>query len=147
MREDFGDGADLLRSAAQGDAEAQSKLLGRYRSPLKKMVRLRLSRRLGGRIDDADVVEDALQAASRRLPEYMANPQPPFFLWLRRIAADMLQEVHQRNLGAQARDAERHQISLLRGALPAADAGALAAQLLGRPIAPSEAAAKAEMRL
>ena len=37
---------ELLNSAAQGDEKALSRLFARYRSRLKKMVRLRLNRRL-----------------------------------------------------------------------------------------------------
>lgn len=144
--EDFNDTTDLLRSAVQGDEQARRQLFDRYRSRLKKMVRLRLNRRLQGRLDDSNIVQDAMLAASRRLPEYLANPQSPFFLWLRRITGDKLLETHRRHLGAPLGDAER-EISLHRGALPAAHSKSLAAQLLGRLPSPSQAAVKAEMRL
>lgn len=145
MPDEFDD-ARLLSRAAQGDAGALSQLLERHRSRLKKMVRLRLNRRLQGRVDDSDIVQEALLTAARRLPEYLANPQAPFFLWLRRLTGDKLLETHRTHLGTQARDAER-EISLHRGALPAANSLSLAAQLLGRLTSPSQAALKAEMRL
>ena len=126
--------------------KALSQLLERHRSRLKKMVRLRLNRRLQGRVDDSDIVQDALLTATRRLPEYLANPQAPFFLWLRRLTGDKLLETHRTHLGTQARDAER-EISLHHGALPAANSLSLAAQLLGRLTSPSQAALKAELRL
>jgi RNA polymerase sigma-70 factor (ECF subfamily) len=146
MLDDFDDIENLLRCAAQGDAQAQAELFERYRPRLKKMVRLRLNRRLQGRIDDSDIVQDALLTASRRFPEYATNPQAPFFLWLRRITADKLLEIHRNHLKTQARDAER-EISLHRGALPPATSMSLAAQLVGRLTSPSQAAVKAEMRL
>jgi RNA polymerase sigma-70 factor (ECF subfamily) len=51
---------DLLRRASDGDQEALRALLERYRDRLKRMVHLRLSRRLAGRIDDSDVVQETL---------------------------------------------------------------------------------------
>jgi RNA polymerase sigma-70 factor (ECF subfamily) len=51
--------------------------------------------------------------------------------------------VHRQHLGAEMRDVAR-EVSLYRGALPAATSAALAAQLLGRDTRPSEAAVRAE---
>jgi len=84
----------LVQRAAQGDQQALTELFDHYRSRLKKMVRLRLNRRLQGRGDDPDVLQDAYLEAARRLPDNIADPQAPFFLWLRRIASDKLLEVH-----------------------------------------------------
>jgi RNA polymerase sigma-70 factor (ECF subfamily) len=145
MRHDSDDSA-LLSGAAQGDQQAISQLFDRYRARLKKMVRLRLNRRLQGRVDDSDVLQDAFLEAARRLPTYLAAPQAPFFLWLRRITGDKLLEIHRTHLGTQARDAGR-EVSLHRGALPAANSMSLAAQLLGQLTSPSQAALKAEMRI
>ena len=137
---------DLLRRAAQGEQQALTDLFDRYRSRLKKMVGLRLNRRLQGRVDDSDILQDAYLEAARRLPDYLDDPQAPFFLWLRRIVGDKLLEIHRNHLGAQKRDAEL-EISLHRGALPAANSISLAAQLLGRLTSPSQAAVKAETRI
>ena len=51
-----------------------------------------------------------------------------------------------RHLGAKLRDAAQ-EVSLHRGAMPAASSASLAAQLLGRLTSPSQAAIKAEARL
>jgi len=146
MREESGELDELLRGAAAGDEQALAGLFERYRSRLKKMVRLRLNRRLQGRVDDSDILQDACLEAARRLPDYLADPQAPFFLWLRRITGDKLLEVHRTHLGTQMRDADR-EVSLHRGALPAANSMSLAAQLLGRLTSPSQGAIKAEMRI
>jgi len=146
MREESGELDELLRGAATGDEQALAGLFERYRSRLKKMVRLRLNRRLQGRVDDSDILQDACLEAARRLPDYLADPQAPFFLGLRRITGDKLLEVHRTHLGTQMRDADR-EVSLHRGALPAANSMSLAAQLLGRLTSPSQGAIKAEMRI
>lgn len=137
---------DLINQAASGDQRALNQLFALYRARLKKMVRLRLNRRLQGRVDDSDILQDTYLEAARRLPDYLQNPRAPFFLWLRRIAGDKLLEIHRTHLGTQMRDVER-EISLHRGALPTANSVSLAAQLLGRLTSPSQAAVKAEMRV
>jgi RNA polymerase sigma-70 factor (ECF subfamily) len=137
---------DLLRRAAGGDEEALRALFSRYRDRIKRTVHLRLSRRLAGRIDDSDVVQETLLDASRRLGEYLKDPQTSFFLWLRNVAALKLAEVHRHHLGTQLHDADR-EVTLHRGGLPMVDSVSLAAQLLGKLTAPSQAAIKAETRL
>jgi len=137
---------DLLRRAAGGDGPACDALFARYRDRLKRMVHLRLSRRLQGRVDDSDVLQEAYLEAARKLPEYAADPKLPVFLWLRHLTGLKLSEVHRRHLGTQLRDADR-EVTLHRGGLPEADSASLAAQLLGTITTPSEAAVKAERRL
>lgn len=146
MRDESADLDGLLERAARGDDQALSLLFELYRPRLKKMVRLRLNRRLQGRVDDSDVLQDAFLDATRRLQEYLDDPQAPFFLWLRRITGDKLLEIHRTHLGTLMRDADR-EVSLHRGALPAANSISLAAQLLGQLTSPSQAAVKAEMRI
>ncbi len=137
---------ELIRRAAAGDAEALASLFQRHRDRLRTMVRLRLNRRLQGRVDASDVIQDAYLEAVRRLPEYLAAPVMPFFLWLRIITGQKLIEVHRRHLGARMRAAGL-EVSLYRGALPEADSASLAAQLLGKLTTASRAAARAENQL
>jgi RNA polymerase sigma-70 factor (ECF subfamily) len=146
MTDDSGEVTDLLQRAAGGDDRAAEVLFSRYRDRLKRMVHLRLSRRLLGRVDDSDVLQEAFLDASRRLQEYAADPQLPFFLWLRHLTGLKLTEIHRRHLGTQLRDADR-EVTLHRGGLPEADSVSLAAQLLGTMTTPSQAAIKAETRL
>jgi RNA polymerase sigma-70 factor (ECF subfamily) len=146
-RADEPDGiADLLQRAVAGDEQAFQELFARHRDRLKRMIHLRLSRRLQGRVDDDDVLQEAFLEISRKLKEYVEQPQLPFYLWLRHMTGLKLAEVHRRHLGTQLRDADR-EVSLHRGGLPEADSMSLAAQLLGKLTAPSQAAIKAEMRI
>lgn len=144
--EDSSEVSDLLRGAEAGDEESVRALFSLYRDRLKRMVRLRLSRRLQGRVDDSDVLQEAFLEISRRLPEYLQDPSLPFFLWVRHMTGLKLVEVHRRHLGTQARDADR-EVTLHRGGFPLADSASLAAQLLGTWTTPSQAAMKAETRL
>jgi RNA polymerase sigma-70 factor (ECF subfamily) len=136
-----------LRLALQGDRAAWGELLERHRDRLRRMIALRLHPLLRGRVGASDVIQEAYLHASRRLDDYARDPNPmPLFLWLRFLAAQQLQEVHRRHLGAKARDLRR-EISLDGGPLPAATSAALAAQLLGRDTRASEAAIRAERKL
>ena len=136
----------LISRAAGGDLRAVEELFGRFRGRLRTMVRLRLDRRLQGRVDPSDVLQEAFLEASQRIGEYFRKRPMPFFLWLRFLAAQRLLKVHRRHLGAEMRDAKA-EVSLYRGPMPGASTMSLAAQLLGRFSAPDQAAMRAEMQL
>lgn len=137
---------ELLARAAAGDAAALGSLLNRDRDRLRRMVALRLDRRLAGRVDPSDVIQEAQLEAAERLGEYVANPCMPFFLWLRLITGQRLAGVHRHHLGAKMRAAGR-EVALYRGPLPEATSAALAARLLGHATRPSEAAVRAEVKV
>src|SRR5690349_2460445 len=118
---------DLLRRAAAGDEQAVSALFMRYRDRLRAMVRLRINRRLNGRIDPSDVLQEAYLEISKGLADYLRDPALPFYLWLRHVTGQQLIAMHRQHLGAQMRDADR-EVALYRGALPQASSVSLAAQ-------------------
>jgi len=146
MATESDDTGELLRRAGQGDMAAVGNLFARHRERLVRMVNLRMDPRLRGRCDADDVIQDVSLEAIRRFAEYRRNPNPPFFLWLRLLAAQKLVDMHRRHLGAKARDATR-EVSLYDGGLPQATSAVLASQLLGRNTSPSQAAIRAEMQL
>src|SRR4051794_2661258 len=146
MSSESGETAELLRRAAAGEEGPLRELFSRHRDRLKRMVHLRLSSRLAGRVDDSDVLQEAYLDAARRLDEYVRQPVLPFFLWLRHLTALKLAEVHRRHLGIQLRDAAR-EVPLPRGGVPRAASVSLAAQLLGTLTTPPQAVIKAEPRL
>ncbi len=137
---------DLLVQAKAGEEAALAELFDRYRKRLRQMVRLRLDRRLQGRVDPSDVLQDAYLDASRRLPSFSEKENLPFFLWLRLVVGQKLTDLHRHHLGVQQRDAGRD-VSIYRGPMPQATSFALAAQLLGKMTSPSRAAMRAESKL
>jgi RNA polymerase sigma-70 factor (ECF subfamily) len=143
---DSGATHDLLDRIRQGDSQALADLFARHRERLRQMVRLRLDRRLQGRIDPSDVLQEAYLDISKRVGEYVANPTVPVFLWLRFLTGQKLLGLHRQHLGTQMRDAGQ-EVSLYRGALPQATSASLAAQLLGHLTSPTQAAARAEMQI
>jgi RNA polymerase sigma-70 factor, ECF subfamily len=137
---------DLLRRARAGDASALAALFTCYRERLRRMIHLRLDRRLSGRVDASDVLQDVYLEVRRRIETGGADPNLPFFLWLRLVTGQKLTDFHRRHLGTRMRDAGM-EISLHRGAMPAASSASLAAQLLGTMTSASQAAVRAEHRL
>jgi RNA polymerase sigma-70 factor (ECF subfamily) len=143
MAGDPGDIQTLLRRAAAGDQQAFGELFALYRDRLRRMVRLRLDRRLHGRVDAADLVEEARAEIAKRLPDHVAHPLLPPFLWMRQVTGERLQAVHGEYFGATV-DAAGQDVSLYHGALPGANSVSLAAQLLGRFVSAGDEAERAE---
>jgi RNA polymerase sigma-70 factor (ECF subfamily) len=137
---------DVLRQASRGDAGLLQSHLMHYRGRLLRMVKLRIDPRVRGRVDPSDVVQEAYLEVSRKLADYLRDPQIPFFLWLRLLTGQKLALAHRHHLGVQARDAGR-EISLFHGAYPEASSAALAARLMGNLTSPSQAAVKAELKV
>jgi len=139
------DDDDLLARLEAGDERVVNELFTRYRERLRQMVRLRLDRRLQGRIDASDVLQEAYLEVARRAREYVARPTMPPFLWMRFLTAQKLLELHRHHLGARMRDAAQ-ELSLYHRAAPQATSVSLAEMLLGRLTSPTLAARRAEMQ-
>lgn len=137
---------ELLKLAESGDTDAVSELLNRHRTRLVKMVHLRMDRRLKGRIDASDVVQDATIEAARRLPDYVDSKPMDFYIWLRWITGEKLIDAHRHHLGVQKRNAA-NEVSIFNRPLPAVTSAALADQLVGRMTSPTQAAQRAEVQL
>lgn len=140
------DNSDLierLRSAA-GDTRAVGDLLDEHRARLRRIVAFRLDRRLRGRIDPSDVLQDAYLEASRRIDDYIKQPDMPFFLWLRFLAEQSVQAMHRHHLGRQKRSAER-EVSLDRRPAAGDTSEAIAAHLFDKRTDPGDKVAKAEL--
>jgi RNA polymerase sigma-70 factor (ECF subfamily) len=146
MNESLAETNELIQRAAAGDTQALNQLFALYRDRLRWMVRLRLNRRLQGRIDPSDILQEAYLEICKGLPDYFREPKVPFFLWLRHVTGEKLIAAHRHHLGTQMRDAGQ-EVSLYRGALPEANSLSLAAQLLGRMTTASRAAVRAEDQL
>jgi RNA polymerase sigma-70 factor, ECF subfamily len=136
----------LIDRAVAGDTAALAELFGRYRKRLRAMVRLRMDRRLQGRVDPSDVLQEAFVDVAQQLPSYLTKPEMPFYLWLRLTTGQRLMRLHRQHLGAASREAGR-EVSLHRGALPQASSVSLAAQLLGKLTSASKAVERVEIQL
>jgi hypothetical protein len=64
----------LLERALAGDETDLAALFDGYRERLRRMIRLRMDRRLSGRVDSSDVLQEAYLDVRKRLSEYRRNP-------------------------------------------------------------------------
>src|SRR4051794_27109422 len=135
----------LLDAARTGDEGVLAVLIERHRHRLERMVRLRMDRRLQGRVDPTDVVQEAYLTVRGKFPQYSANPRLPLFLWLRLEVGQKLVDVHRFHLGAKMRDAGQ-EVSLHTGALPQVTSLSLAEHLLGKLTSASQAAMRVELK-
>jgi RNA polymerase sigma-70 factor (ECF subfamily) len=137
---------DLLEAARNGDETALAVLVERHRERLERMVRLRMDRRLQGRVDPADVVQEAYLAVRGKFSQYQTDSRLPFFLWLRLEVGQKVVDIHRFHLGTQMRDAGQ-EVSLHHGALPQVTSVSLAEHLLGKLTTASRAAMRAELKI
>lgn len=138
--------AELLDRAAKADRAAIGELFHQHCDRLRRLIKLRLDHRLHGRLDPSDVLQETFLEYARALPEYVKNPEAPFYLWLRCITGRKLRALHRKHLGTRMRDAGR-EVSIRGGALPEASSVSLAAQLLGKITTPSQATLRAELQM
>jgi RNA polymerase sigma-70 factor (ECF subfamily) len=137
-----------LDRAAGGDLDAWGALLVLHQERLKSIVAFRLDPRLRGRVDAADVMQEAFIAATTRREEFFRQSTQPLFLWLRWMVGNTLLDLHRHHFGAKKRDARRE---VLSDPCSNADDGpdttraALVAQLTSGATGPATAAGRAEL--
>jgi len=134
----------IQKLAADGE-EALAEVFSEYERRLRKIVEFRIDRRLWGRLDEADVLQEVYLTAARCLGDYLRNPAVPVFVWLRAMAQNTLVDVHRRHFGAQKRDARRDVPLHRRGGASSASIS-IAASLAASLTSPSKAAVRADRR-
>jgi len=146
MSEEFPHAESLLSRAAGGDALAWGDLLTFHQERLTRIVKFRMDPQLRGRVDAADVVQEAFIAATTRRAEFFGQSKQPLFLWLRWMVGNKLLELHRHHLGAQMRDARREVSSdrCSNGYDSHATRTALVEQLTAGATGPATAAGRAE---
>ena len=145
VHEDRGDETGRLRAAGTDRDRVLGEIFEEHRARLLRMVELRMDPRLKARLGASDVLQDAFVEVRSRLEDYLVSPRMPFFLWLRETAAQRLSMLYRHHIGTQKRDARR-QVSLARGAFPAATSVALVDRLFADQTTPTTGAARLEMR-
>lgn len=132
----------LLARVATGDEQAAGELLCAYDGRLRRVIRVRLDRRLAGRMDVDDVLQETHLEAIRRLPKFLTEQEVPLFVWLRFLAVQRCITLARRHLIASARDARRE----VRTTASYDSASVALEQALSAGITtPSGAAARSEM--
>ena len=98
------DAAELVRMARGGNAESLGILLARYENYLLILARVQVGRRLQGKVDAADLVQETFLEAHRHFPVFRGQSEPEVTAWLRQILAGVLGNQLRRYLGTKGRD-------------------------------------------
>jgi RNA polymerase sigma-70 factor, ECF subfamily len=98
------DPEELLRQAQAGSGAALGRLLEMYRNYLAVLARLQIGRRLQGKTDPADLVQETFLKAHRDFASFHGHSEGEFVNWLRRILATNLAQLVRRYLGTKRRD-------------------------------------------
>jgi RNA polymerase sigma-70 factor (ECF subfamily) len=120
----------LLDRAKAGEAPALGRLLELYRAYLVVLARVQIGRRLQGKVDPSDVVQEAFLGACRDFPQFRGATSKEFLGWLRQILASLLANLVRHYQGTQRRDVrlERQLVLELDQSSQALDRGLLMPQ-------------------
>ena len=131
----------LLILARAGDVEARGTLLEYYRNYLTVLARMQIGRRLQGKTDPADMVQETFLEAHRRFNQFHGVAEAELVGWLRSILGGQLAHLVRRYLGTKRRD-----VRLEREITDDLDRSshALGRDLLARGSSPSQQAARRE---
>ena len=135
------DPEQLLCLARMEDSQALGQLLELYRGYLALLARLQVGKRLQGKVDASDVVQETFLEAYRHFPQFRGNTEAELVSWLRQILAARLTKLVRRYLGTRSRDVriERELQAELDASSRLLDRG-----LVARVGSPSEQAARRE---
>jgi RNA polymerase sigma-70 factor (ECF subfamily) len=95
----------LLRLARAGSSPALGQLLELYRHYLTLLARLQISRRLQGKADPDDVVQDTFLKVARDFALFQGTTEKEWLGWLRQVLAWKAGHLVRHYLGTQRRDA------------------------------------------
>ena len=144
MPDPAGELEELESRLRNADKQALAELFARHRERLWRMINFRLDRRLQGRIDPDDLLQESYLAAAQRLEHFRERPAMSAFVWLRLIASQTLVDAHRHHLGAKLRSAER-EVALGDGHYRPTTSASLAIQLVEQLTSPSQLAIRAEV--
>lgn len=97
----------LLNLARGGNTDAFGSLLQWYTGYLSMMAGTQLDRRLRGRVNPSDIVQDAMLAAHRDFGDFRGNTSAELLCWLRRILINTLHHNFDRHIRVGKRDVRR----------------------------------------
>ncbi len=115
-----------------------------HRPRLWRIVSFRLARRLWGRVDADDILQEAFVDASSRLRHFPEDGSVSWFVWLRQIVQQTLIDVHRRHLHTLKRDVGR-EVPQSQPRSGGATSVSLAMWLVGNGSTPSENLIRQEM--
>jgi RNA polymerase sigma-70 factor (ECF subfamily) len=118
----------LIGLARAGSGPALGQLLELYRRYLALLARLQIGRRLQGKVDAGDLVQETFLAAHRHFAQFRGTTEAELVSWLRQILASRLEKLLRHYCGTQRRDIrlEREPVDELARSSRALDRGLVA---------------------
>ncbi len=105
MESDVSESFDqLLTLARREDRESLGRLLEDYRNYLTLLAKLQIDRRMQGKVDAADLVQETFVEAHRGFGDFRGNSEGELMSWLRTILLSRLMTLLRRFYGTQQRD-------------------------------------------
>lgn len=104
MTSDHSDPEELLDLARAGSNSALGQLLEQYRNYLTLLARLQIGRRLQGKVDAADLIQETFLAAHRHFGRFRGTSEGELVRWLRQILASRLAKLVRHYWGTKGRD-------------------------------------------
>jgi RNA polymerase sigma-70 factor (ECF subfamily) len=94
----------LLELARSGDTPALGTLLEGYRNYLSLLARVQIGRRIQGKLDVADLLQETFLDVHRRIGQFRGTSEAQFLAWLRQILVGILANQVRHYLGTKRRD-------------------------------------------
>jgi RNA polymerase sigma-70 factor, ECF subfamily len=94
-----------ILEARTGGESAVGSLLETYRNYLRLLARVEIGRRLQGKVDASDLVQETFLEAHRNFDRFRGADEPQFAFWLRQILAAKVANLVRHYFGTQGRDA------------------------------------------
>lgn len=98
-----------LALARGGNVEAVGRLLEHFRAYLTLLARIQIGRRLQGKVDPTDLVQDTFLEAYRNFGQFQGGTPETLLAWLRQILAGQLAHLIRRYFNTQAHDIKLEQ--------------------------------------
>ena len=94
----------MLEAARGGDRVAAGRLLEQYSTYLTLLARVQIGRRLQGKVDAGDLVQETFLEAHRQITQFRGTSEGELLAWLRRILVGRIALLLRRYLGTKGRD-------------------------------------------
>ena len=128
-----------------GDEHAFVELFSRHRDRLKRMLEFRMDRRLRGREDASDVLQEVYLDAHQRMRHYLKRPELSFYIWLRQLTHRIFHRHPSSHSKAEMRDVKQ-EISIHRHHA-ASTSASMAMLLVAHLASPSQMAMQDELAM
>lgn len=131
----------LIQNARSGNDADLGSLLEQYRNYLRLLARVEIGRRLQGKLDASDLVQETFTEAHRNFGLFRGADERQLVSWLRQILAAKVANLVRHYFGTQGRDVRLEQ-DLARAVDDSSQA--IGADLAASLSSPSQTAAKRE---